>query len=161
MAKVPVDQRVRASKGARKAFLAKVLASAPTDECIFWNDEKPQSYVNFGDGGRYFACHVIACEHRNGAKPAPEFEVAHRCGKRGCINPAHLRWATRLENTLDALGHGTQPVGEKRWTSKLTEAQARRVKYGDLRPSTQIGPELDVHPVTIRDIRQGRTWKHI
>jgi hypothetical protein len=35
------------------------------------------------------------------------------------------------------------------------------VKYESKATSNVLADALGVHPVTIRDIRNGRTWKHI
>lgn len=46
--------------------------------------------------------HRVACEIFKGA-PKPGLEAAHvvDCPHRHCINPDHVRWATRTENEAD------------------------------------------------------------
>jgi hypothetical protein len=159
--KVPLKLRVRADKGARKAFIEYALHHPPTEACIFWNRQKPQTYVHFRSAGVYYTVHRVVCERHNGPPPMPNLDAAHSCGNRGCANPRHLRWATRVENALDTFAHGTRPMGETSYIAKLTEEQAKRIKYADSRPSAIVASELGVHPVTVRDIRNGRTWKHV
>jgi len=49
----------------------------------------------------------------------------------GCINPKHLRWATRQQNALDALEHGTSSMfaaGEAHPNAKLSQADVEKNK---------------------------------
>jgi len=154
-------ERVRAPFGARRAFVLKVAASPPVQDCIFWNPKKPQTYVVFKHEGEYFTGHRLACEIAHGPPPAAKMDAAHGCGNRGCVNPQHLRWATRLDNMADSLAHGTRRMGERCARAKISESVARHIKHTDPRKSSEIAAELGVHLVTVRDIRNGRTWKHI
>jgi len=75
------------------------------------------------------------------------------------VNPRHLRWKTPQQNVDDKKEHGTQPWGEQiEHFVKLTEEQARRAKYGGER-GVALAREFGVKPMTIYNIRAGRTWK--
>jgi hypothetical protein len=76
------------------------------DECLIYPFKR---YTN-GYGGTWVDgietyAHRHMCKTKHGEPPTPEHEAAHRCGngKRGCINPNHLRWATHAENMADTV----------------------------------------------------------
>jgi hypothetical protein len=93
-------------------FFARILASSPTDECILWpfalspngyGATSPERY-----GTKY--AHIYVCEKVHGPKPTPGSLACHApviCNQKACVNPAHLRWATRRENALDTVLDGT------------------------------------------------------
>lgn len=60
------------------------------------------SQIGWKDGGRRFAtlCHRVAWVHVFG--PIPEgMTVDHICRQRRCVNPAHLRLLTNVDNARD------------------------------------------------------------
>ena len=57
----------------------------------------PQGYGLFWDGKKPNTAHRISWELTNG--PIPDgMDIDHRCGNRKCVNPEHLRVATRSQN---------------------------------------------------------------
>ncbi len=73
----------------------------------------------------------------------------------------NLEWCTHRENMEHSVKISAHYNGENVHTVKLTEEQARHIKYVDKRGSTTIGRELGVARTTIQRIRSGKTWKHI
>lgn len=95
----------------------------------------------------------------------PGLEAAHdrggrSCVSRRCVNPAHLRWATRQENQRDRALHGTSNRGERAGRSRLTEADVRRIR-GDDRPHGDIAAEHGVDRSHICRIKSGEAWAHV
>ena len=126
-----------------------VLILQQTDDCIL-SPGKPQkksgyTRVQSADHQRKYA-HVQACEWAHGPKPTALHEVAHSCRNRVCVNPRHLRWATRQENADDRMRHGApgpgnRAVGERR----NPEARRARERRADRdRPDDEIAREVDV-----------------
>ena len=72
--------------------------------------------------------HRVVCRWTHGDPPSDKHEAAHSCGRRSCVNPSHLRWATRTENMADAIEHGTTMRGERSPVSRLTEAQVHEAR---------------------------------
>lgn len=74
----------------------------------------------------------------------------------------NLAFGTQQQNVHDSLRNGTFSVGEQHYRARLTVAQVREIK---LRLATvsdwHLAPEYGVHYTTIRDIRVGKTWKHV
>jgi len=82
-------------------FWAKVDIGSP-NECWHWLGAKsPRGYGTLGDRR---ATHVsLAIDGR----PRPgDLQVMHSCDNPPCVNPAHLRWGTALENSQDKLSKG-------------------------------------------------------
>ena len=73
----------------------------------------------------------------------------------------NLEWCTHSENMLHSVKIGAHYRGEHIHTVKLTEEQAKHIKYIDKRSSTEIAKELGVNRSTIGKIRRGISWKHI
>jgi hypothetical protein len=91
--------------------------------------------------------------------PAPKgMEILH--GKRGKHDnsTSNLSYGTRSQNMLDCVRDGTSNRGSRNGSAKLTEAEARRVKFGGERPLVLMR-ELHVTRATIKAIRAGRIWK--
>lgn len=110
-------------KGALLQFLREHVSYAG-DDCLAW------PFGNKGNGYGHLRLHKQSmsasramCILAYGNPPSPSHDAAHSCGKGhlGCVNPRHLRWATRLENMCDAVRAGTTSKGE---------AHAKAIKLG-------------------------------
>jgi hypothetical protein len=111
--------------------------------------------------GRTRYVHHLACEAEHGPRPSPQHEVAHSCGRghEGCVNRKHLRWATRSENQMDRVKHGTHNRGERHGMSRLTEHQAREaLRLRGLISQEAIAERFGVSRGAICRIHQGRGW---
>lgn len=85
------------------------------DDCLTWPfGGRGNGYGSIKFNGRHTTANYAMCELAHGRAPSPTHEAAHSCGNGhlGCVNPRHLRWATRLENANDALRDGTTSRGE-------------------------------------------------
>lgn len=103
----------------------------PGNECLLW----PFARGLKGDGVVWFRDHQTStnyamCCLAHGEPPTPKHEAAHSCGRGhdACVNPNHLRWATRQENHADKLIHGTHHRGEQGPSAKLTIAEVREIR---------------------------------
>lgn len=146
--------------GAPTAFLRTTL-STRKHVCIEWPFSlRPDGYGCINYKGRTTAPHRLMCMWAHGPKPRVRMEVAHSCGNRRCVNPSHLRWATREENQAERAIHGTSNRGERQWMSKLTPdsvREARRLAAEGF-SSYQICSRFNVHSRTVRDAITRRTW---
>lgn len=71
-----------------------------TDQCIIWPyGQTDTGYPSMGAGKP--RAHRYVCEQKHGPAPQDKNDAAHSCRQRLCINPKHLRWATRTENMAD------------------------------------------------------------
>lgn len=99
-----------------------------------------------------------------GTPPEADMEAAHSCRNRHCVAPAHLRWATRLENVHDMYRDGTIRLGSTNALSKLSEDQVaelrRRYAIGGV-TQQQLADDSGVSQSTIRKAIHGLTWKTV
>lgn len=154
--------RISTPHGAPKRFLYEVVLRYDGDECVTW----PYTHDGKGYGqiwyeGRMQTVSRIVCEIVQGAPPTPQHQAAHICGRgtMGCVTPAHLRWATRIENSADKLRHGTVNRGARNGAARLSEADVHEIRALKGRMSlTEIGAKFDIHPGHIKTIQRGRKW---
>lgn len=100
-----------------------------SDECVEWQfSQITHGYGVFTKNRVRHRVHRFVCEAVNGPPASDKLDAAHSCGNRLCINPRHLRWATRKENCADRLLHGTENVGERNGQAKLTETDVREIR---------------------------------
>jgi len=147
------------SKGTLPAFIATAVASE-TDTCIIWPySTAGKGYPVFNVAGRnvYVHRHVLALA--TGNEPEGK-EAAHApviCHTPACINPRHLRWATRSENHRDKVLDGTDSRGENSATAKLTFKQVLAIRR-DPRIGREIATDYRVSVATICNIVNHKTW---
>jgi HNH endonuclease len=145
--------------GKHMDFAAQALA-ADTDDCIVWpftKDPRGYGWISVGSSNSKWV-HRWVCEQAHGA-PQGRMDAAHNCGNHSCINPRHLRWATRKDNEADKLLHGTQSRGERHGNHRLTEAEVKEIyALRGVVSGVEIAARYGVHKQTIYDIHTGRRW---
>lgn len=109
-------------------------------------------------GGRRVSVRAasLVLESWVGPRP-PGMVVRHLNNVRADNRPSNLAWGTQKENIADKIVHGTQQRGERSGRAKLTEQQARRIKFGT-EPVRALADEFGVKRITIYQIRVGRNW---
>ena len=92
--------------------------------------------------------------------------VLHTCDNGSCCNPKHLYLGNQSDNMRDAVERKRFPnrKGELHPLAKLTDAQVKQIKTM-YRPRVytkrMIALRFNVAINTIKDIVEGRHWKHI
>lgn len=84
------------------------------DECLIWPyGDSGNGYGRIMVGRKASRAHRVMCEIKHGPAPHEGLEAAHSCGNGhiGCVNPNHLRWATRGENQSDKYLHKRMGIG--------------------------------------------------
>jgi hypothetical protein len=91
--------------GAEDRFWIKVNKNGPlyiplNSRCWLWLGSRKDEYGygNFWDGEKVVAAHVFSYQLHNGNVADPSLEMDHVCHNRTCVNPEHLRLATRKQN---------------------------------------------------------------
>lgn len=88
-------------------------------------------------------------------------EVAHNDGCRTNIDLSNLRWASRQENQLDRLAHGTHSRGERSYCAAFSNDDARKIRQRLLAEkisNVALAKEFGVSHETIRNIRLNRSY---
>ena len=137
-------------------------SSGGPDACWLWTGHTDGCrYGMIGvPGGEKHRAHRVRWELTFG--PIGELQVLHRCDTPGCNNPRHLFLGTHQDNMADrdTKGRGNQQKGERAPRSRLTEAQAIRVRDGGESP-IQLARELGITVSTVHQIRRRLTWRHL
>lgn len=92
-------------------YFREVVVGYTGDDCLLWPFSKSnKGYGTINHDGRNLTVSRFLCAEVNGPPPTPDHVAAHSCGRghTGCVNPRHLRWATRTENEADKIIHGTK-----------------------------------------------------
>lgn len=109
--------------------------------------------------------HILVLEAFVGPRPTGgRYEARHFPDRtRTNVRLDNLSWGLQEQNTEDKRTHGTLPFGSKHFAAKLDEAKVtvirERIRRGDR--LKDIAADFDVHPVTITDIKVGRSWCHV
>jgi len=132
------------------------------NDCLIWPfsfTRKPKVKINKKN---VLVCRLI-CEIKYGKPPTDKYDAAHSCGKgkEGCVNPNHLRWATKEENEADKIIHGTTNRGERHGLSKLTKKEVVEIKKYILQGRTDgfLSKNFGVTRSCINSIRKGKSWR--
>jgi hypothetical protein len=149
----------KADDGKPLAFLRANLGYLG-EECLIWPFAHNDGYgVLEYRKGHNIGAHRYMCILAHGEPPFPKAQAAHSCGngKRGCVAPNHLRWATRHENEQDKFIHGTTPRGERHGLSKLTSAEVLFI-VADQRSHRAIASDFGCSQTSVSAIKSGQTW---
>lgn len=133
-------------------FFVKVDRTDP-EGCWLWQAATDRDgYGLFKLAGRKWRAHRVAAL-LDGRDPRGKV-VRHTCDNPSCVNPAHLKVGTQKENMRDRTRRG------RNGQAKLDPEQVRRIRASD-RPSKALARKYDVSASNIREIRTGRSWKHV
>ncbi|WP_437994735.1 HNH endonuclease signature motif containing protein [Sorangium sp. So ce185] len=153
-----------------------LISRSDDDKCWYWlgavND---RGYGVFRLGRRLVVAHRHMFELEHGRPPSGM--VLHSCGKKSCVNPQHLYEGTKPKRP-DADASRLEKIERE----ALPPAPPQRGASGVSNPRAQLNEEqvrsicasLDkgvsprviafsfgVDPKSIRNIDQGKTWRHL
>jgi hypothetical protein len=143
-------------------FLSKI---EKTDTCWFWKAKgRCNGYGFLKIDKRNIPAHRISYQIHNGDFDF-NLHVLHKCDIRNCVNPEHLFLGTNKDNIDDKVSKDRQAKGSDNGNSILNEEQVKEIKlhlqnkyYGYIK---NLVSKYNVSETCIRDIKRGRTWKHI
>jgi len=132
-----------------------------SQECLIWPFAlNGDGYGTLNVGRQRQKAHRLMCEFAHGPTPDASLDCAHSCGNRPCVNPKHLRWATRLENVADAKEHGTLCKGSKNHMTPLSETDVLeicRLKDSGVK-NMHIAEQFCIRRSTVTQILNGSNW---
>ena len=137
------------------------LRSLETDECILWPyGTSGSGYGHVWHKGRMEKTHRLALVLATG-EGRPGLDAAHGpCHTKTCMNVRHLSWKTRSDNLRDKVRDGTHDRGERHYSARLTEAQAREILASTER-AVDLAQRYGIARQTVNGIRSRRNWKHL
>jgi HNH endonuclease len=146
------------------AWLKRLAVAPPTDECVLWPfGLTTTGYSKVKWNGRTTSAHRVILELTVGQMPPDKHTAAHSCRSRSCVNPFHLRWATTKENMADKRRDDTEAWGERNGHSVLNNRTVLLIVRLHQQGKTprQIANDTGINPSTVRDVVNGRTWRHV
>jgi hypothetical protein len=154
----PLDG-IRTERGKGLKFLETI---SPSELCINW----PFGCDRHGYGSvkaqKQTKAHRFVCEKFHGPCPPEKHGVAHSCGNRLCVNPAHLRWATFAENEADKELHGTRVRGDQHPSAKLTDQDVRSIRTMIRNASySKVASAFGISITLVFKIVHREAWKHV
>lgn len=145
-----------APDGAALNFL-KDLVGHTGKGCVLWpfRAQYRQKYGSLWFEGRLTGAHRLMCRMAHGEPNG--MEAAHSCHTRLCVNPNHLRWATRAEN----LAERRLLKGESNPSAKLSASDVRKMRemIGLKMSHGSIANEFGVSRRNVTRIAAGETWR--
>jgi hypothetical protein len=89
--------------------------------------------------------------------------LRHTCDNPKCVNPAHLLFGGKRENTKDALERGQHVVGEKHYKAKLQNHAIATIRSALAAgvPGKYLAKQFGVDQTTISSIKLGKKWKYV
>lgn len=145
-----------AANGKPIEFLLSIVNN-DSDECIYWPYAKMKNgYGAIWYGGKTSYAHRVVLELKKGKAPKGKNEACHNCnnGQKGCVNPNCLRWDTKSNNTLDQLENNTMHL------AKLNVETVKEIR-ADNRSDRELAEIYKVHPKSIQNIKQFKTWNRV
>lgn len=149
-------------KGTGEAFLRSLK---PRVRCTPWPfGVGVNGYGVILFGGVQTTASRASCIIHNGPPPTDAHEAAHTCGNgnNGCVNPAHLWWATPKENAAEKVAHGTHPAGENHPLARLTADDVREIRsaYGRV-PSGKLAEKYGIIRSHLWAIANRKAWRSV
>ena len=152
--------RAEPRKKARRFLMG---AAKDTNACIMWPFRKtPTGYGYVTIAKRGYPAHRASLAIHVGPPPSDSMEAAHSCGNRGCVNPRHLRWASKRDNEADKISHGTLLRGEKKNQAVLRDEDIGAIRsLRGKEPQWKTAERFGVSRSLIGMVQQKKRWGHI
>jgi len=144
---------------AKERFWSKV---EKTDTCWLWRAAKQgNGYGVFGLDGKTYRAHRLSLEMALGRPITEGLDVAHApliCHNRACVNPAHLREASRSENELDKRLDGTHNT--RGCIGHLTDDEVRTIR-ADPRIQRLVAEDYGIKRPMVSKIKSRKFYAHV
>lgn len=132
----------------------------PQGDCWRYTGHLTKSgYGSFSDDrGKSYPAHRFCYEMVHSVLPADTM-VCHSCDNRACVNPDHLWEGSHSDNMADRNAKGRQSKTRKH--SKITEDQARQIKFLETGNHDDIAAAYGISRTTVSFIKSGKRWGHL
>lgn len=141
-------------------FWAKVEVGAP-DDCWPWvgaRNSDGYGVIRTEDGLKLAHRVSVILDGRD-----PTGRVAkHACDTTYCVNPRHLAVGTQAENIRECVERGRNNRGSRNGQALLDESKVREIMaLAATQSRATIAARFGVSKETVRDILNGRSWRHV
>lgn len=127
--------------------------------CWLWTASKNAGgYGTISVKRRPHGAHRVSYELHIGAIPDGLF-VLHSCDIPACVNPAHLRVGTVLDNARDAVERGRIATGLRNGLRRLWPEAVSHIRQREMK-GYEYAVLYGVSPATITGVLHNRVWKH-
>jgi hypothetical protein len=133
------------------------VTSDDADCWIFSGYTNANGYGQLRSSGACVFAHRVALIDAVGEPPEGKPHALHSCDNPPCVNPAHLRWGSDLDNVRDMRERNRIARGETSGTSVLTESQVLAIR-ADTRSCSIIGRQYGVSPTQVSRIKRRERW---
>lgn len=129
-------------------------AHAESDACVLWPYTVGET--GYGRFSSKMDAHRYVCFVVNGPPPVGDYEAAHDCGARTCVNGRHLQWKTPGENNSDIKKHGRQRAGETHPCAKISDFVAQKIATIPKNVSdVEVAAHYGISRVQVNRLRRG------
>lgn len=141
------------------SFFSKVDMTEPAGCWIWMAARDANGYGSFKRNGRSVLAHRFAYEMENGSIP-PGKVVRHTCDMRECCNPAHLVLGSHADNVADRVARNRSARGSNNGRAKVNERIVEIIRASPA-SDLEVAVRLKLSIYTVRNIRRGRSWRHV
>ena len=129
------------------------------DNCWPWlGDTDRNGYGVFFFNGKVYGAHELSLSFSTGEKRLDGLDTCHSCDTPECVNPAHLRFDSRLSNVRDMHARGRQGRSGKLTDEKITEIRKRRANGAR---QIDLARDYGVSDGQISMIVRGKRWAEV
>lgn len=129
------------------------------DECWPWlGDTDRNGYGVFFFNGKLYGAHELSLSFSTGENRLKGLDTCHSCDTPECVNPAHLRFDTRLSNVHDMLRRGRQGKYGKLTAEQVVMIRERRANGARQK---DLARDFDVTDGQISMIVRGKRWADV
>lgn len=155
-----VKQRQIHGKTLRERFEQYTIKS---DGCWLWiGNRDPNGYGRLNVNGTPMLAHRLSWTLHN--SDIGDVCVLHKCDNPPCVNPVHLFLGSQTDNCDDMWSKGrAKPghvIGMKHGMAKLNDEQVLQIRKNE-ESIPEASVKFNVSETNIRDIRNGKIWKHL
>jgi hypothetical protein len=141
--------------------------------CLVWVGRRHKDGYAVVSYGREVPVHRVACEVKNGLPHGTSVIACHKCDNASCVNPDHLYWGSRRDNSRDFIERDGKSLARLKRQGKEQSCERHpmaKLKNEDVKlilrvvgkiPRREIAQLFDVSIGTINLIATGKTWRHL
>jgi hypothetical protein len=134
-----------------------------TGDCWLWVGHRDANgYGRLNINGQPMLAHRVSWMIHHG--DVGNSYVLHKCDNPQCVNPVHLFIGTQQDNITDMHTKGRSrqghKIGSEHGMAKLNDGQVLQIRRNE-ESLSEAAIKYGVSETNVRDIRNGKTWKHL